>query len=149
MGELFFRGVRVVVNDDKQCLQLDVNMGDLFLSEVLDREEFCGFMEFCVLYFQVLMKNFVQFLQIEFQVRDINDYFFVFLEKEMLLEILENSFVGVVFLLESAKDLDVGINVLKNYIISFNFYFYVKMRVNLDDRKYLELVLDKVLDYEE
>lgn len=67
----------------------------------------------------------------------------------MLLEILENSFVGVVFLLESAKDLDVGINVLKNYIISFNFYFYVKMRVNLDDRKYLELVLDKVLDYEE
>uniref|UniRef100_A0A3Q2I1D0 Protocadherin beta 14 n=1 Tax=Equus caballus TaxID=9796 RepID=A0A3Q2I1D0_HORSE len=149
MGELFSRGARVVANDDKQRLQLDVNTGDLLLSEVLDREELCGSTEPCVLHFQVLMKNPVQFLQIELQVRDINDHSPVFLEKEMLLEIPENSPVGAVFLLESAKDLDVGINALKNYTISPNSHFHVKMRVNPDDRKYPELVLDKALDYEE
>ncbi|XP_045727610.3 protocadherin beta-11-like [Mirounga angustirostris] len=149
MGELFSRGAQVVSNDNKRRLQLDINTGDLLLSESLDREELCGSTEPCVLHFQVLMKNPLQFLRIELQVRDINDHSPVFLEKEMLLEIPENSPVGTVFLLESAKDLDVGINALKNYTISPNSYFHIKMRVNPDNRKYPELVLDKALDYEE
>ncbi|XP_070270882.1 protocadherin beta-12 [Myotis yumanensis] len=149
VGELFSRGARVVSNDNKHHLQLDLNTGDLLLSEALDREELCGSIEPCVLHFQVLMKNPLQFLQIELQVRDINDHSPVFLEKEMLLEIPENSPVGAVFLLESGKDLDVGINALNSYTISPNSHFHVKMRVNPDNRKYPELVLDKALDYEE
>ncbi|XP_047585508.1 protocadherin beta-11-like [Lutra lutra] len=149
VGELFSRGAQVVSNDNKRRLQLDINTGDLLLSESLDREELCGSTEPCVLHFQVLMKNPLQFLRIELQVRDINDHSPAFLEKEMLLEIPENSPVGAVFLLESAKDLDVGINALKNYTISPNSYFHIKMRVNPDNRKYPELVLDKALDYEE
>ncbi|XP_045347177.1 protocadherin beta-11 [Leopardus geoffroyi] len=149
VGELFSRGAQVVSNDNKNRLQLDKNTGDLLLSESLDREELCGSTEPCVLHFQVLMKNPLQFLRIELQVTDINDHSPIFLEKEMLLEIPENSPVGAVFLLESAKDLDVGINALKNYIISPNSHFHIKMRVNPDNRKYPELVLDKALDYEE
>uniref|UniRef100_G3R9H0 Protocadherin beta 12 n=1 Tax=Gorilla gorilla gorilla TaxID=9595 RepID=G3R9H0_GORGO len=149
VSELSSRGARVVSNDNKECLQLDRNTGDLLLSEMLDREELCGSNEPCVLYFQVLMKNPTQFLQIELQVRDINDHSPVFLEKEMLLEIPENSPVGAVFLLESAKDLDVGINAVKSYTVNPNSHFHVKIRVNPDNRKYPELVLDKALDYEE
>ncbi|XP_030175990.1 protocadherin beta-11 [Lynx canadensis] len=149
VGELFSRGAQVVSNDNKNRLQLDKNTGDLLLSESLDREELCGSTEPCVLHFQVLMKNPLQFLRIELQVTDINDHSPIFLEKEMLLEIPENSPVGAVFLLESAKDLDVGINALKNYMISPNSNFHIKMRVNPDNRKYPELVLDKALDYEE
>ncbi|XP_047723661.1 protocadherin beta-11 [Prionailurus viverrinus] len=149
VGELFSRGAQVVSNDNRNRLQLDKNTGDLLLSESLDREELCGSTEPCVLHFQVLMKNPLQFLRIELQVTDINDHSPIFLEKEMLLEIPENSPVGAVFLLESAKDLDVGINALKNYIISPNSHFHIKMRVNPDNRKYPELVLDKALDYEE
>ncbi|XP_023111803.2 protocadherin beta-11 [Felis catus] len=149
VGELVSRGAQVVSNDNKNRLQLDKNTGDLLLSESLDREELCGSTEPCVLHFQVLMKNPLQFLRIELQVTDINDHSPIFLEKEMLLEIPENSPVGAVFLLESAKDLDVGINALKNYIISPNSHFHIKMRVNPDNRKYPELVLDKALDYEE
>ncbi|XP_032014061.1 protocadherin beta-12 [Hylobates moloch] len=149
VSELSSRGARVVSNDNKECLQLDTNTGDLLLSETLDREELCGSNEPCVLYFQVLMKNPTQFLQIELQVRDINDHSPVFLEKEMLLEIPENSPVGAVFLLESAKDLDVGINAVKSYTINPNSHFHVKIRVNPDNRRYPELVLDKELDYEE
>uniref|UniRef100_UPI0030FB33E7 protocadherin beta-12 precursor n=1 Tax=Pan troglodytes TaxID=9598 RepID=UPI0030FB33E7 len=148
VSELSSRGARVVSNDNKECLQLDTNTGDLLLSEMLDREELCGSNEPCVLYFQVLMKNPTQFLQIELQVRDINDHSPVFLEKEMLLEIPENSPVAAVFLLESAKDLDVGINAVKSYTINPNSHFHVKIRVNPDNRKYPELVLDKALDYE-
>ncbi|XP_074169774.1 protocadherin beta-11 [Rhinolophus sinicus] len=149
VSELSSRAARVVSNDNKHRFQLNINTGDLLLSEALDREELCGFTETCVLHFQVLMKNPLQFLQIEVEVRDINDHSPVFLEKEMLLEIPENSPVGAVFLLESAEDLDVGINALKSYKISPNSHFHIKMRVNPDNRKYPELVLDKALDYEE
>ncbi|XP_058141914.1 protocadherin beta-12-like [Dasypus novemcinctus] len=149
VGELSSRGARVVSNDNKQHLQLDVNTGDLLLSETLDREELCGSTEQCVLHFQVLMKNPLQFFRIELQVMDINDHSPIFLEKEMLLQIPENSPIGAVFLLESAKDLDVGINSLKNYTISPNSHFHIKIRVDPDNRKYPELVLDKALDYEE
>ncbi|XP_062941541.1 protocadherin beta-12-like [Cynocephalus volans] len=149
VGELSLRGAQVVSNDNKQCLQLDINTGDLLLSETLDREELCGSTELCVLHFQVLMKNPIQLIQIELQVRDINDHSPFFLEKVMLLEIPENCPVGTVFLLESAKDLDVGINAVHSYTISPNSHFHIKMRVNPDNRKYPELVLDKSLDYEE
>ncbi|XP_006866249.1 PREDICTED: protocadherin beta-12 [Chrysochloris asiatica] len=149
VGELSSREARVVSKDNKEHLQLDIKTGDLLLSETLDREELCGSTQPCVLHFQVLMKNPLQFFRIELQVRDINDHSPVFIEKEMLLEIPENSPVGAVFLLESAKDLDVGINTLKNYTISPNSHFHVRIRVNPDNKKYPELVLDKALDYEE
>ncbi|KAM6224267.1 uncharacterized protein ACDL77_023850 [Rhynchocyon petersi] len=149
VGELSSRGAQVVSKDNKYHLQLDINSGDLLLSERLDREELCGSTQTCTLHFQVLMKNPLQFFRIELQVRDINDHSPVFLEKEMLLEIPENTPVGTVFLLESAKDLDVGINSLKNYTISPNSNFHVKIRVNPDNKKYPELVLDRALDFEE
>ncbi|XP_012860124.3 LOW QUALITY PROTEIN: protocadherin beta-11-like [Echinops telfairi] len=149
VGELSSREAQVVSKGNKQHhLQLDLNSGDLLLSETLDREALCGSTQPCVLHFQVLMKNPLQFIRIELQVKDINDHSPVFLEKEMLLEIPENSPVGSVFLLESAKDLDVGVNTLKNYTISPNSHFHVKIRVNPDDRKYPELVLEKALDFE-
>ncbi|XP_054998771.1 protocadherin beta-12 [Sorex araneus] len=148
VSELLLREARVVSSDNKQCLQLDLTSGNLLLSEPIDREELCGSTELCVLNFQVLMKNPLQLLRIELQVMDINDHSPEFLEKEMLLEIPENSAVGSVFLLESAMDLDVGVNALKNYTISPNSHFHIKMRIHPDHKKYPELVLDKALDYE-
>ncbi|XP_069892316.1 protocadherin beta-12-like isoform X2 [Dipodomys merriami] len=149
VNKLSSREARVVSNANRQPLQLNLNTADLLLSEMLDREELCGSTEPCVLHFQVLMKNPLQFLPIELQVTDINDHSPIFLEKEMILKIPENSPVGSVFLLESAKDLDVGINAVKSYKISPNSHFHVNMRVNPDNRKYPELVMDKALDYEE
>ncbi|KAM8764471.1 putative protocadherin beta-18 isoform 4-T4 [Rhynchonycteris naso] len=148
VGELFSREAQVVSNDNKHRLLLDINTGDLLLSEVLDREELCGSSEPCVLHFQVLMKNPLQFSRIELQVKDINDHSPVFLEKEMLVEIPENSPVGAVFLLESAKDLDVGKNGVQNYTLSPNLYFYLKLQDSNEGRKYPELVLDQALDRE-
>ncbi|XP_040835931.1 protocadherin beta-11-like, partial [Ochotona curzoniae] len=148
LGELASRETQVVSNDRKQPLQLDSSTGDLVLSEPLDREELCGSAEPCVLHFQVIMKHPLQFLRLELEVMDVNDHPPVFLEKEMLLEIPENSPVGAVFLLESAKDLDVGVNAVNGYEVSPNSHFHVKLRVNPDGEKYPELVLDEALDFE-
>ncbi|XP_052011499.1 protocadherin beta-11 isoform X5 [Apodemus sylvaticus] len=149
VGELSARGAQVASNDNKLPLQLNINTGDLLLSEPLDREELCGSIEPCVLHFQVLLKNPLKILQVELQVMDINDNSPIFLEKEMVLEIPENSPVGAVFLLESATDLDIGINAVQSYVISQSAHFHVTMQVNPDGKKYPELVLDKALDYEE
>ncbi|XP_043321194.1 protocadherin beta-8 [Cervus canadensis] len=148
-GELSRRGTRVISKGNKLYLQLDQESGDLLLNEKLDREELCGQSEPCVLRFQVLLENPLEFFQAELQVIDINDHTPVFMDGDMLLKISESSLPGTTFPLKNAQDMDVGQNNIENYIISPNSYFRVLTRKRSDGRKYPELVLDKVLDREE
>ncbi|KAB0337658.1 hypothetical protein FD754_025060, partial [Muntiacus muntjak] len=148
-GELSRRGTRVISKGNKLYLQLDQESGDLLLNEKLDREELCGQSEPCVLRFQVLLENPLEFFQAELQVIDINDHTPVFMDGDMLLKISENSLPGTTFPLKNAQDMDVGQNNIENYIISPNSYFRVLTRKRSDGRKYPELVLDKELDREE
>ncbi|XP_019516880.1 PREDICTED: protocadherin beta-14-like [Hipposideros armiger] len=149
LGELAARGARILSKGNKQHLQLDQKSGDLLLKGKLDREELCGSMDPCILHFQVLLKNPVQFIQGELQLRDVNDHAPEFLEKEILLRISESSHVGTAFPLKIAQDLDVGSNTVQNYTISTNSHFHLFTRNHSDGRKYPELVLDKALDREE
>ncbi|XP_074068891.1 protocadherin beta-2-like [Macrotis lagotis] len=148
--ELSARVGRIVLDNNKEYLQLNQETGDLFLKEKLDREELCmGPTEPCVLSFQILLENPLQFLQFELQVQDINDHSPVFLDTEMLLKILESTTPGTSFLLETAQDLDVGRNGLQNYTVNPNSHFHAEIRESREGRKYPELVLDKALDREE
>nr|XP_008517904.1 PREDICTED: protocadherin beta-8 [Equus przewalskii] len=147
--ELSRRGARVISKRNKLHLQLDQETGDLLLNEKLDREELCGHMEPCVLRFQVLLENPLEFFQAELQVIDINDHAPVFVDRDMLLKISEGSPPGTTFPLKNAQDVDIGRNNIENYIISPNSYFRVLTRKRSDGRKYAELVLDKALDREE
>uniref|UniRef100_A0A8C4PSD6 Protocadherin beta 6 n=1 Tax=Equus asinus asinus TaxID=83772 RepID=A0A8C4PSD6_EQUAS len=149
MGELAARGARVVFKGNRQHLQLDPQTYDLLLNEKLDREELCGFTEPCVLPFQVLLENPLQFFQAALQVRDINDHAPEFPAREMLLKISEITMPGKIFPLKMAQDLDAGSNSLQSYIISSNPHFHVLTRNRSDGRKFPELVLDKALDREE
>ncbi|KAM5169155.1 protocadherin beta-2-like [Callospermophilus lateralis] len=148
VDELIVRGPRVVSKGKKLSLQFDRQTGDLFLNEKLDREELCGSTEPCVLPFQVLLENPLQFFQAELQIRDINDHFPVFLDKEIFLKISESTTPGTTFLIERAQDLDVGSNSLQNYTISPNFYFHLTIQDSADGIL-PQLVLDKTLDREE
>ncbi|XP_032952914.1 protocadherin beta-8 [Rhinolophus ferrumequinum] len=148
-SELSRRGARVISKGNKLHLQLDQETGYLLLNEKLDREELCGHTEPCVLRFQVLLENPLQFFQAELQVIDINDHAPVFVERDMLLKISESSPPGTAFPLRNAQDVDVGRNNIESYIISPNPYFRVLTRKRSDGRKYPELVLDKALDREE
>ncbi|XP_057588996.1 protocadherin beta-6-like [Hippopotamus amphibius kiboko] len=148
MGELAARGARVVFKGNKQYLQFDPETYDLLLNEKLDREELCGSTEPCVLPFQVLLENPLQFFQAVLLIRDINDHAPEFPAREMLLNISEITMPGKVFPLKMAQDLDAGSNSLQSYIISSNPHFHVLTRNRKDGRKSPELVLDKALDRE-
>ncbi|XP_054998772.1 protocadherin beta-14-like [Sorex araneus] len=147
--ELSSREARVVSDDNEKYLHLDLLTGDLFLNKKLDREELCGSIEPCVLHFQVVLENPLQFFQAELHVTDINDHFPTFLDKEILLKISESTTIGTTFLMESAQDLDIGRNSLQNYSVSSNSHFQIKTQDSGDGKIYPELVLNKELDHEE
>ncbi|XP_038514596.1 protocadherin beta-14 [Canis lupus familiaris] len=147
--ELSSRETRVVSDDNEKHLHLDLLTGDLLLNKKLDREELCGSTEPCVLHFQMVLENPLQFFRAELYVKDINDHSPTFLDKQILIKISESTITGTTFLLESAQDLDVGTNSLQNYTISPNSHFYIKIRDSSDGKIYPELVLDRELDHEE
>ncbi|XP_068963501.1 protocadherin beta-15-like [Petaurus breviceps papuanus] len=149
VGELFARGSRVASNHNKQFLQLDRKTGDLFLKEKLDREELCGPTEPCVLPFQILLENPLQFFRAELRVKDINDHSPTFPDPDMFLRISESTAPGTAFPLKIAQDLDVGVNSLQNYTISHNSHFLLHTNTRSDGKKIPELVLNKALDREE
>ncbi|XP_061045692.1 protocadherin beta-3-like isoform X1 [Eubalaena glacialis] len=149
VGKLAARGAQVVSKGNRQHFQLNHQTGDLLLHEKLDREELCGSAEPCILHFQILLQNPLQFITNELQVIDVNDHSPAFSENEMQLKILENTPPGTIIPLGNAEDLDVGRNSLQNYTITPNSHFHVLTRSRRDGRKYPELVLDKALDREE
>nr|XP_012604416.2 protocadherin beta-5 [Microcebus murinus] len=148
VGELATRGAQIHYKGNKQLLHLDIKTGNLLLYEKLDREVLCGATEPCVLHFQLLLENPVQFFQVDLQLRDINDHSPEFLEREMLLKISESVQPGTVFPLKIAQDFDVGSNTVQNYTISPNSHFHVVTHNRGDGSKYPELVLDRALDRE-
>ncbi|KAI5942022.1 Protocadherin beta-5 [Manis javanica] len=149
VGELATRGARIHYKGNKQLLQLDIKTGNLLLYEKLDREVLCGLTDPCILHFQLLLENPVQFFQADLQLTDINDHSPEFLDKEMLLKIPESVQPGTVFPLKMAQDFDIGSNSVQNYTISPNSHFHVVTHNRGDGRKYPELVLNKALDREE
>ncbi|ELK02995.1 Protocadherin beta-2 [Pteropus alecto] len=149
VDQLAARGPQVVSKGKKMRLHLDRQTGDLLLNEKLDREELCGPIEPCVLPFQVLFENPLQFFQAELRIRDINDHSPVFLDKEIILKISESITPGTAFLIERAQDLDAGSNSLQSYTVSPNSHFHLKLQDSSDGVILPQLVLNKALDREE
>ncbi|XP_006891280.1 PREDICTED: protocadherin beta-6 [Elephantulus edwardii] len=149
VGELATRGARLVSKGNRQHLQLHPETYDLLLNEKLDREELCGSTDPCILPFQVLLENPLQFFQAGLTVIDINDHAPEFPTGEMLLKISEITTPGKIFPLKMAQDLDAGSNSLQSYKVSPNPHFHVLTRARSDGRKIPELVLDEALDREE
>ncbi|XP_032741840.1 protocadherin beta-3-like [Rattus rattus] len=147
--ELAERRAQAISKGNVQYFQLSHQTGDLLLVERLDREELCGSTEPCVLHFQILLHNPLQFITNELEVVDVNDHAPEFFENAMQLKVLESSPPGTVIPLGNAVDLDVGRNGLQNYTVSPKSHFHVHTRRRRDGRKYPELVLDRALDREE
>ncbi|XP_052597953.1 protocadherin beta-6-like [Peromyscus californicus insignis] len=149
VGELATRGAQIHSKGNKELLQLDAETGNLLLREKPDREMLCGVTDPCVLHFQLILENPVQFFQTDLQITDINDHSPEFPHREMLLKIPESAQPGAVFPLKAAQDSDIGNNAVQNYTVSPNLHFHVVTQSRADGRKYPELVLDRALDREE
>ncbi|XP_076411160.1 protocadherin beta-6-like [Peromyscus maniculatus bairdii] len=149
VGELATRGAQIHSKGNKELLQLDGEAGNLLLREKPDREVLCGVTDPCVLHFQLILENPVQFFQTDLQITDINDHAPEFPHREMLLKIPESAQPGAVFPLKAAQDSDIGSNAVQNYTVNPNLHFHVVTQSRTDGSKCPELVLDKALDREE
>ncbi|XP_028716661.1 protocadherin beta-6-like [Peromyscus leucopus] len=149
VGELATRGAQIHSKGNKELLQLDAETGNLLLREKPDREVLCGVTDPCVLHFQLILENPVQFFQTDLQITDINDHSPEFPHREMLLKIPESAQSGTVFPLKAAQDSDIGNNAVQNYTVNPNLHFHVVTQSRADGSKYPELVLDRALDREE
>ncbi|XP_023803011.1 protocadherin beta-15-like, partial [Cyanistes caeruleus] len=104
----------------------------------------------CMLPFELLLSNPLQFFRVEVALEDINDHSPVFPEERVTFDITERSDPGSHFPLEGARDLDIGSNTVQAYSISpENQYFSISYGTRSTGKKYLELVLEKPLDREE
>ncbi|TRZ06233.1 hypothetical protein HGM15179_020872, partial [Zosterops borbonicus] len=149
-AQLSARRARLVSEDGRQHFRLDGGSGRLVVAGRLDREELCGQAGTCMLPFELLLANPLQFFRVEVAVEDINDHSPVFPVERVTFKILETSEPGSRFPLEEAQDLDIGSNNIQTYSISpKNKYFSVFYGARLTGKKYLELVLEKALDREE
>ncbi|KAG3266115.1 protocadherin beta-18-like [Ictidomys tridecemlineatus] len=146
--DLAARRARVIFDDYKPYLRLEQQTGNLVLNEQLDREALCDITEPCILHFQVLFENPLQFFRAELLIKDINDHTPMFLDEHILLKISEGTTPGTSFQMDSAQDLDVGRNGVQTYTVSPNPYFHLNIQESVEGRKYPELVIDQSLDRE-
>uniref|UniRef100_A0A803WBA5 Cadherin domain-containing protein n=1 Tax=Ficedula albicollis TaxID=59894 RepID=A0A803WBA5_FICAL len=148
--QLSARRARLLSEDGRQHLRLDRGSGRLLVAGRLDREELCAHSATCMLPFELLLSDPLQFFRVEVTLNDVNDHSPVFPEVRDTFKIPETSETGSRFPLQVARDLDIGSNNIQAYRISpQNADFSVSYGSRSEDDKYLELVLEKPLDREE
>ncbi|XP_077330322.1 protocadherin gamma-C5-like isoform X15 [Lithobates pipiens] len=143
---------RLHLSSEKYQKYFTVNKenGALAINDRIDREILCGSSVSCVLRLEVVAENPLEHFIINIEIQDINDNSPIFLTNVYLIEITEIfTSAGTQFALEIAKDLDVGVNGVSQYILSTNPYFSLSVKNRLDGTLIPQLILEKVLDREE
>uniref|UniRef100_A0A3Q2E4F3 Cadherin domain-containing protein n=1 Tax=Cyprinodon variegatus TaxID=28743 RepID=A0A3Q2E4F3_CYPVA len=142
---------RIVTGENVQYTELNTDKGILLVNERIDREQLCGDTTPCSFSFELILENPMELHRITVEVLDINDHAPVFpsKDKSIRFEVSESAAIGVQFPLQTAEDLDVGQNALKDYVLSPNDNFILKQHVNPDGSKNIEMVLQKPLDREQ
>ncbi|XP_073477090.1 protocadherin gamma-C5-like isoform X25 [Aquarana catesbeiana] len=143
---------RLHLSSEKYQKYFTVNKenGGLTVNDRIDREILCGSSVSCVLNLEVVAENPLELFSIDIEIQDINDNSPTFLTNDYLIEITELlTNPGVQFALEIAKDLDVGINGVSQYILNTNPYFSLSVKNRVDGTLIPQLILEKVLDREE
>uniref|UniRef100_A0A4W6G0V3 Cadherin domain-containing protein n=1 Tax=Lates calcarifer TaxID=8187 RepID=A0A4W6G0V3_LATCA len=150
VGKLSARKARIdsELNRKRYC-DINLNTGDLIVSERIDREALCGEKASCVLKFELILEAPLELYRISLQIHDVNDNPPVFAKDEIRIEINELAVRGSRFRVLEAHDLDIGQNAVQSYALQANSYLGLKIQSKSDGSKFAELVLDKELDREE
>ncbi|XP_063784664.1 protocadherin gamma-C5-like isoform X33 [Pseudophryne corroboree] len=148
--DLSKRRLRMGSEGSRKYFAVNWENGALVVNEKIDRESLCGSSTSCLLPVEVVTENPLQLHRVSVEVLDINDNSPLFSNAERTIritEVLANP--GARFALESAHDLDVGANGIKQYRLEPSPYFSLSVKSRKDGTLIPELVLERILDREE
>eukprot|EP00061_Rhincodon_typus_P010287 g34471.t1 len=146
--ELQGRNLRVVPDNAKKYVEVNLEKGILIIAERIDREQVCRQRSACSLFLEIALDNPSEMHRAVLQVLDVNDNSPSFEKNEFSLEISELITPGSRFPVESAHDADMGTNAINDYYISPNEHFSLEVESRSDGSKSAELLLEKPLDRE-
>ncbi|XP_019730269.1 protocadherin gamma-B5-like [Hippocampus comes] len=146
--ELDTRGLRVVSSYSKEYFNVNLQSGNLFVKERIDREELCPNTAKCSLRIQAVLNSPMTAHRVEITILDINDNSPSVIESVYTLDIFESASPGERYLLPVAVDADFGSNSVRSYKLSNNEHFTLDVQSGGDHGVSAELVLQKCLDRE-
>nr|XP_055033298.1 protocadherin alpha-3-like isoform X8 [Misgurnus anguillicaudatus] len=148
VSSLKHKRFRIVSGFMDNLFQVNQDNGVLYVHEKIDREEICDGNGACLLNLKIAVENPLEVHYVEVEITDVNDNFPSFPEKDLQIEIAENTVKGARFDLPVARDLDIGINSIQSYRLKQNEYFDIEIK----DSEYVDkspfLLLHKPLDRE-
>ncbi|XP_015979612.1 protocadherin gamma-A1 isoform X14 [Rousettus aegyptiacus] len=147
--ELAERGVRIVSRGRTHLFALNPRSGSLVTSGRIDREELCAHSERCLVSFNILVEDDMKLFPVEVEIIDINDNTPQFQLEEVEFKVNEITTPGTRIPLPFGQDLDVGMNSLQSYQLSFNPHFSLDVQQGADGSQHPEMVLQSPLDREE
>ncbi|XP_066450093.1 protocadherin gamma-B5-like [Eleutherodactylus coqui] len=146
--DLSRRKFRIVSKISEKYFSINLDNGNLYIADRIDRETLCEAAADCVLTFDAVVENPLNVFNIKIDIQDINDNPPTFIIDTITIEMSESTSPGRRFVLHNAEDLDVGINSLISYKLSANQYFALGEKVSTDGSVFPELILEKPLDRE-
>ncbi|XP_066445320.1 protocadherin gamma-B7-like [Eleutherodactylus coqui] len=142
------RKFQLISQTNKQYFSVNLENGDLFLSDRIDRETLCEIKLNCFLNLEAMIENPLNLYTITIEIQDVNDNAPIFSKKHFDLEISEVTSPGARFALGNAQDPDLGTNSVQSYTLSGNENFGLGEKATADGIKYPEIILEKSLDRE-
>ncbi|XP_066445313.1 protocadherin gamma-B1-like [Eleutherodactylus coqui] len=146
--ELADRKFQLISKAKVKYFHVNLDNGDLIVSERLDREILCGTKQNCFINLEAMIENPLNFYTITIEIQDVNDNAPIFSKKHFDLEISELTSPGARFALGKAQDPDLGTNSIESYTLSGNKNFGLGEKITTDGIKYPEIILEKSLDRE-
>ncbi|MEE6478653.1 hypothetical protein FKM82_011928 [Ascaphus truei] len=146
--ELSIRKFHIVSRAKKQYFNVNLENGDLYVTNRIDRETICGIQQSCFLNLEAVIESPLNFYTVKVEIQDINDNPPFFSKNTFDIGISESAYPGARFALGNAQDPDLGTNYVQRYKLSANEFFTLGEKTSTDGSKYPELVLEKPLDRE-
>ncbi|KAM3924871.1 protocadherin gamma-B5-like [Leptodactylus fuscus] len=146
--DLSRRKLRIVSKIPEKYFSINLDDGNLYIADRIDRETLCGAAADCLLTFDAVVENPLNVFSIKINIQDINDNPPKFILDTIKKEMSESTSPGKRFPLQNAEDLDLGINSQISYRLSANQYFSLGEKVSTDGSVFPELILEKPLDRE-
>ncbi|XP_073477007.1 protocadherin gamma-B5-like isoform X3 [Aquarana catesbeiana] len=146
--QLSFRKLKIISYISEKYLYVNLDNGNLYVKDRIDRETLCGAEATCFLTFDAVVENPFNVFSVSIEIQDINDNSPVFFHEPFTINMLESTPSGTKFALQGAEDPDMGVSSVQTYQLSYNQHFLLTESMNPDGSKFPELALEKPLDRE-